>query len=442
MSPSSQIHAKISGPIVMIGFGSIGKGTLPLIERHFAYDKSRFVIIDPHEDGELAKKHGVRFIKQAVTQDNYREVLVPLLTAGGGQGFCVNLSVDTSSVDIMTLCREIGALYIDTVVEPWLGFYFDKNIGPEKRSNYALRETLLAAKHKSPGGTDRGLHLRRQSRHGVLVRQAGAARHRPRHQHAEFNEPKSREGWGQLAHKLGVKGIHIAERDTQRSKKPKPMNVFVNTWSVEGFVSEGMQPAELGWGTHEKWMPDNGRTHHRRLRCRDLSAAARRQHPRALMVPDAGRAIRLPRHAQRVDLDRRLFHGARRQQGDLSADLPLRLSSGQRCGAVAARDVRRDRQDAAEVAHSGRERDRGRHRRARRAALRPRQERLLVRLAALDRGNPPHRALPERHRHAGVVGGARRHGVGAGKSRTPASSRPTRWISTAASKSSGPISVR
>ena len=28
--------------------------------------------------------------------------LVPLLTAGGGQGFCVNLSVDTSSVDLMT----------------------------------------------------------------------------------------------------------------------------------------------------------------------------------------------------------------------------------------------------------------------------------------------------------------------------------------------------
>jgi homospermidine synthase len=77
----------------------------------------------------------------------------------------------------------------------------------------------------------------------------------------EINEPKSREGWGQLAQKLGVKGIHIAERDTQRSKKPKLMNVFVNTWSVEGFVSEGMQPAELGWGTHEKWMPDNGRAH-------------------------------------------------------------------------------------------------------------------------------------------------------------------------------------
>src|ERR1700753_1938275 len=152
MSAPSPIHAKISGPIVLIVFGSIGKGTLPLIERHFDYDKSRFVIIDPHEDGEIAEKHGVRFIKDSVPRDNYRELLVPLLSAGGGQGFCVNLSVDTSSVDIMTLCREIGALYIDTVVEPWAGFYFDKNMGPESRSNYALRETLLAAKHKSPGG--------------------------------------------------------------------------------------------------------------------------------------------------------------------------------------------------------------------------------------------------------------------------------------------------
>jgi len=58
-----------------------------------------------------------------------------------------------------------------------------------------------------------------------------------------------------------VKGIHIAERDTQRSKHPKPMNTFVNTWSVEGFLSEGMQPAELGWGTHERWLPENGRLH-------------------------------------------------------------------------------------------------------------------------------------------------------------------------------------
>jgi homospermidine synthase len=119
------------------------------------------------------------------------------------------------------------------------------------------------------------------------------------------------------------------------------MNVFVNTWSVEGFVSEGLQPAELGWGTHEKWMPENAAAAHTR------SAAARRstccsRAPTRACAPgaDAEGAIRLPRHPQRVDLDRRLFHRARRRQGRLPADLPLRLSPLQRRGAVAARDVR------------------------------------------------------------------------------------------------------
>ncbi len=77
----------------------------------------------------------------------------------------------------------------------------------------------------------------------------------------KFKEPKTREQWGRLAKKAGVKGIHIAERDTQRAVKPKPIEVFVNTWSVEGFLSEGMQPAELGWGTHEKRLPKNGFKH-------------------------------------------------------------------------------------------------------------------------------------------------------------------------------------
>ena len=35
----------------------------------------------------------------------------------------------------------------------------------------------------------------------------------------------------------------------------------MNTWSVEGFISEGLQPAELGWGTHEKKLPATGRRH-------------------------------------------------------------------------------------------------------------------------------------------------------------------------------------
>ena len=146
-------HGRIDGAIVMIGFGSIGKGTLPLIERHFDYDKNHFVVIGPDgSDRHLLDQRGIEFVHMPITRENYREVLTRYLTAGRGQGFCVNLSVDTSSLAIMEHCRAIGSLYIDTVVEPWPGFYFDPSIGPEARSNYALRETVLAARRANPGG--------------------------------------------------------------------------------------------------------------------------------------------------------------------------------------------------------------------------------------------------------------------------------------------------
>jgi homospermidine synthase len=70
-----------------------------------------------------------------------------------------------------------------------------------------------------------------------------------------------RAAWARIAESLGIKVIHIAERDTQVSNTPKKPGEFVNTWSVDGFVGEGCQPAELGWGTHERHWPRDGNLH-------------------------------------------------------------------------------------------------------------------------------------------------------------------------------------
>ena len=80
---------------------------------------------------------------------------------------------------------------------------------------------------------------------------------------------------------LGVKVIHIAERDTQVSSRPKMPGEFVNTWSVDGFVSEGSQPAELGWGTHERHFPRDGRQHDFGRKSAILPDAARLRDARA-----------------------------------------------------------------------------------------------------------------------------------------------------------------
>jgi homospermidine synthase len=257
----SAVLARFDGPIVMIGFGSIGRGTLPLIERHITFDRSKFVVIAPDDaDRNLLDERQLRFMHLAVTKENYREVLTPLLTIGPGRGMIVNLSVETSSVELMDFCKDIDAFYIDTVVEPWPGLYTDAKLSVSQRSNYALRESLLALRRRRPGGvTAVSCCGANPGMVSWMVKQAllDIARDTALAQ----KEPQTREDWAKLAQRLGVKGIHIAERDTQRARDPKPMGKFVNTWSVEGFVSEGLQPAELGWGTHEKELPANGRRH-------------------------------------------------------------------------------------------------------------------------------------------------------------------------------------
>ncbi|MCR9126678.1 MAG: saccharopine dehydrogenase NADP-binding domain-containing protein [Rhodobacteraceae bacterium] len=251
-------YGRIDGPIVIIGFGSIGRGTLPLIERHFDFDRDRLVVIEPNSDaGAPLAALGIRHIQSSVTRENYREILGGLFA--DGTGFCVNLSVDTSSLDIMKLCRELGVLYIDTVVEPWAGFYFETTENAQ-RTNYALRQKVRDEKAANPGGpTAVSCCGANPGMVSWFVKEALLTLARDTGVDAE--PPADRNGWARLMQSLGVKGVHIAERDTQARHAPRPRGTFVNTWSVEGFIAEGFQPAELGWGTHEKWFPENAHRH-------------------------------------------------------------------------------------------------------------------------------------------------------------------------------------
>ena len=135
------------GPIVIVGFGSIGRGALPLILRHIHSDRERMVVIDPNDSARrLCELEGVRFEKIALRPDNYREILKPMVAGG----YLVNLSVDVSSAALIKLCREIGALYIDTCIEPWAGGYLDSSKPLSMRTNYALREEVRSIRGEGP----------------------------------------------------------------------------------------------------------------------------------------------------------------------------------------------------------------------------------------------------------------------------------------------------
>jgi homospermidine synthase len=254
---SNRVHVEFPGRIVFVGFGSIGQGVLPLILRHIGTSPERISIVTAEDQGRAeAEQFAVKFVKTALTQENYVRVLEPLLGPGD---FLLNLSVDVSSIALLQLARDRGALYLDTCIEPWAGAYVDPALSVEARSNYTMRLQALELRRSAKSPTAVLTHGANPGLVSHLVKQA--LLNVAQDTQVEAGNPGSREEWAQLARKLGVKVMHIAERDTQVTDRPKQMNEFVNTWSVDGFVSEGAQPAELGWGTHEKHFPADGGRH-------------------------------------------------------------------------------------------------------------------------------------------------------------------------------------
>lgn len=249
-----------NGKILIVGFGSIGQGVLPLILRHFTITPDRIHIVTADERGkDVAREYGVRFLIDPLLPHNHQDIVRSHIGPGD---FLVNVSVDVSSAALIEYCQKNGILYLDTVMEPWLGFYIDPSLSVSQRSNYALREKALNLRSLSIEGPRPTAVLAHGANPGLVshfVKQA--LLNIAEDTGVQMDVPKTREAWATLAKNLGVKVIHIAERDTQASPVPKKIGEFVNTWSIDGFAAEGCQPAEMGWGTHEKELPKDAREH-------------------------------------------------------------------------------------------------------------------------------------------------------------------------------------
>lgn len=255
-------QTNFNGPIIMIGFGSIGKATLPLLRRHLKQTSSNnlTIICPDNKDVSIAEEFCAQFINEAISQSNYELLLRSILNKSSERGFIINVANEVSSKDLIQFAAENNAHYIDTVIEPWDGFYLNKNLSLAELSNYSLRESLLEIK-TSLSNTPTAISCCGANPGTVswfvkeaLIKLAEAKA-------IDYTTPNNKAQWAELMYLLGVKGIHIAEKDTQTSNIARPYGTFMNTWSVEGCISECLQPAELGWGTHEKEMPEDGHSH-------------------------------------------------------------------------------------------------------------------------------------------------------------------------------------
>jgi homospermidine synthase len=270
-----------SGRILMLGCGSVGQCTLPLILRHLDMPTERITVMD-FEDvrSRIADSlaAGVVLKRQRLTQENYQTLLPELVGPGDA---IVDLSWNIETFDMLRWCAEHDVRFINTSLEEWDPYGGVENKSPYERSLYSrqMRIRLLKAELASAGrpiataimdhGANPGLVSHFTKRALLEIAGEMVAKGLPAATGAttkEFEkliadaEAFTPGSFAHLSRATGTRVIHISERDTQVSTVPKAVNEFVNTWSIEGFYEEGTAPAEMGWGTHERRLPRNAYT--------------------------------------------------------------------------------------------------------------------------------------------------------------------------------------
>lgn len=253
------IDSSFSGRVVVLGYGTVARCALPLLMATAALPARRYRVVDMlDKSAELAPliAQGLEFRIGHVTRQSLPAVLRENLEAGD---LLLNLSVAVDSTPVMGWCQEHGVLYVDTALENWSDTIGNAAVPMADRTEYMTHERAreVVRERWKPGGPT--CIVTHGANPGIVNHFAKAAMiDLARHAGRDPGAPSTGTEWAALARDLGIKVIHVSERDTQIVDKPKQVGEFANTWSIEGFVEEAMMPAEVGWGTHERSFPERG----------------------------------------------------------------------------------------------------------------------------------------------------------------------------------------
>jgi homospermidine synthase len=261
------------GRVLVLGCGSVSQCLQPLLLRHLDMDFTRLTVMDFEDNAKHVPDTiaaGARYVRERITPENLDTVLAEQL---GDGDLLINLSWNIDTGDIVEWCQEHGVRYVDTSVEEWDPYQDQATTEPTERTLYArhmkLRKRAATWRPDGPTavvehGANPGLvsHWTKVALRDIAeALLAGAPATLDETRRLAISHALEVRDWAGLSQAVGTKVIHISERDTQISDRPKEVGEFVNTWSVEGFYEEGVAPAEMGWGTHEPELPAHAHTH-------------------------------------------------------------------------------------------------------------------------------------------------------------------------------------
>jgi homospermidine synthase len=231
-------------------------------------DFSKLIILDMADRRDRIPQTleaGAKYVQDKIEPHDMNKTLSQHVGPGD---LLIDLAWDIDAKEIMTWCYEHDVMYLNTSVEIWNPYDFQ--VPPQERTLYArhmvLREMVAkwkpdAVTHVVEHGANPGLvsHWTKRALHDIYGAMV-TDNVRP-DLHRAIQDALDAGNYPEVARLEQVKVIHVSERDTQVANIPKRVNEFVNTWSIQGFREEGIAPAELGWGTHERRLPVGAHVH-------------------------------------------------------------------------------------------------------------------------------------------------------------------------------------
>ncbi|MCX6760682.1 MAG: saccharopine dehydrogenase NADP-binding domain-containing protein [Candidatus Nealsonbacteria bacterium] len=252
---------QFNNKILIIGYGAVSHCTLPVLLDKIDVPFKNVTIIDFEDKAKILEKYtdqGIKFIREKITKENLDRVLSSYLDENG---LLIDLAWNIGCNDTLKWCHDHNVLYINTSVEVWDP---EKGItvkSPFEKSLYCRQMQIrkLSSKWKDAPtavldhGANPGLisHFVKKGLTDIAERLIIEKKITEKDKEKVSQYIKDKD-FARLAQKLKIKTIHCSERDTQITNQPKRVDEFVGTWSIEGLREEGIAPAEMGWGTHEK----------------------------------------------------------------------------------------------------------------------------------------------------------------------------------------------
>ena len=269
-------YVKFAGRMVMVGFGSIGQGVLPLILRHIDIDAGARSPSSPPRSAATTRPRASASASstaadpRAITRACSSRCSARATSCSTSRSRCRALA-------LVELCHEQGralSRHLHRAVARRL--HRSVAVAVARAPTTRCARACWRCARSIRGGADRGDHPRRQSRPGLAFRQAGAARRRRDTGAGADRAARTARAGRALARKLGVKVIHIAERDTQVSTQPKTRRRVRQHLVDRRLRLRGRAAGRAGLGHAREALPARRRAPRFRLRRRDLSQPARR----------------------------------------------------------------------------------------------------------------------------------------------------------------------